>query len=70
MTSIFKAIPKLMELPANRLWTDYDPEADVLYLSFDRPQHATDSIMRDDGVLLRYRDKKLIGVTVFEASKR
>ena len=70
LTSIFKVVPILLGLPANRMWTDYDPEADVLYLSFDRPQHATDSRMRDDGVLLRYRDKKLIGITVFEASRR
>ncbi len=49
---------------------DYDPEADVLYLSFERPQQATDSEMLDNGVLLRYRGRKLVGVTVFEASKR
>jgi len=42
----------------------------VLYVSLERPQKATTSKMRDDGVLLRYRGKKLIGVTVFEASTR
>ena len=39
-------------------WTDYDHEADVLYISFERPQKATDSKLRDDGVLLRYRGKQ------------
>jgi uncharacterized protein YuzE len=48
----------------------YDEEADVLYISFDRPQRATDSEMLDQGILLRYRDEKLVGLTVFEASKR
>ena len=43
----------------NKLWIDYDEEADVLYLSFQRPQKATESEMRDDGVLLRYKRDKL-----------
>ena len=51
-------------------WIDYDKEADVLYLSFDRPQKATDSEMLDNGVLLRYKGEKLVGMTVLEASKR
>jgi uncharacterized protein YuzE len=52
------------------VWIDYDEAADVLYLSFERPQDATNSRMRDDGVLLNYRGRKLVGVTIFEASKR
>jgi uncharacterized protein YuzE len=70
LDQIFKVVPKLVGLPVHRLWTDYDAEADVLYLSFQRPQKTTDSVMRDDGVLLRYRGKKLVRMTVFEASKR
>ena len=37
---------------------------DVLYLSFERPQHATDSVLTQDNVLLRYRGKKLVGITI------
>ncbi len=51
-----------------RFWVDYDREADVLYISFQRPQKATDSKMTDDGILLRYRDNQLVGITVLEAS--
>ena len=51
------------------MWIDYDREADVLYISFKRPQKATDSEMLDNGVLLRYREDELIGITVLEASK-
>ena len=36
----------------NKLWIDYDEEADVLYLSFQRPQKAAECEMLDDGVLL------------------
>jgi hypothetical protein len=42
----------------------------VLYLSFERPQKATDGKMRDDGVLLRYRGKQLVGVTTMAVSTR
>ena len=42
----------------------------MLYLSFEKPQKATDSEMRDDGVLLRYKREKLVGITILEASKR
>jgi len=49
---------------SKRLWVDYDKEADVLYVSFDKPQRATDSVLRKDNILLRYRSKKLIGVTL------
>jgi uncharacterized protein YuzE len=55
----------------HKLWLDYDEEADVLYISLQRPQKATDSIMLDDvGILLSYREEQLVGITVFEASKR
>ena len=50
LTEIFKATPHLIRFPENKLWIDYDKEADVLYLSFNRPQKATDSEMLDNGV--------------------
>ncbi|HEX9734044.1 MAG TPA: DUF2283 domain-containing protein, partial [Thermoanaerobaculia bacterium] len=53
-----------------RFWVDYDEEADVLYISFERPQKASDTEMTDDGLLLRYRGETLVGVTVLEASAR
>jgi len=53
------------------LWVSYDAEADVLYISLQYPQRATDTIMLDDvGVLPSYRGRKLVGITVLEASKR
>ncbi|MBI5302206.1 MAG: DUF2283 domain-containing protein [Chloroflexi bacterium] len=65
-----KHVPGFARLPLQRPWLDYDGEADVLYVSLERPQKATTSKMRDDGVLLRNRGKKLVGITVFEPSKR
>ena len=54
-----------------QMWIDYDQEADVLYVSLKRPQRATDTReLASKGVLLRYRGKELVGVTILEASKR
>lgn len=67
---ILKAIPYLIKLPVRKTWIDYDKEADVLYVSFKRPQKATDSQMLKNGILLRYKDNTLVGVTILNASKR
>jgi len=68
---ISAAVPYLVQFPTRRAWIDYDQEADVLYISLRRPQKATDSeFLEDQGILLRYRGKELVGVTILEASKR
>jgi len=65
-----KAVPLLLEFPAARFWVDYDRDADVLYISFQRPQKATDTTMTEDGILLRHRDDQLVGITILDASTR
>ena len=67
---ILHALPYLIRFPSRRFWVDYDEEADVLYISFRRPQKATDSEMSEEGILLRYRGKELVGVTVLDVSAR
>ena len=58
------------KLPAAKLSLDYDAEADVLYISLKRPQKATRTVdLDDEGVLLRYRGKELVGITVLDASQ-
>ena len=60
----------LEQLPATKLLLDYDKEADVLYLSLQRPQKATKTVeLEDGGILLRYRGSTLVGVTILNASK-
>jgi len=64
------AVPHLIRWPQRKAWIDYDEEADVLYISLKRPQKATDTkFLADRGILLRYRDKELVGVTVLDASR-
>lgn len=70
MHVIAQAVPLLVAFPTTHFWVDYDQEADVLYISFERPQKATDTELTDEGFLLRYRHKQLVGVTVLDASTR
>ena len=68
VSEISAAVPHLIRLPTGHAWIDYDEEADVLYISLKRPQRATDTV-DSNGILLRYRGRELVGVTVLNASK-
>lgn len=70
LARILRAVPVLLGMPERRMSVDYDEEADVLYIAFDRPQRATDSEMRDDGVIVHRRGKRVVGVTILDASER
>ena len=70
VNKILRAVDGLIHLPTHRFWVDYDEEADVLYLSFRRAQRATDSELRDDGVIVRTRGREVVGLTILDASKR
>ena len=67
---ILESLPHLLRLPSKQMWFDFDEEADVLYVSFERPQGATDTEFTDDGVLMRNRGDQLVGMTVLNARKR
>lgn len=65
-----KLVPAVRRSPHSYLWSSYDAEADVLYINFKKPSHATDSEMTDDDILVRYENDEVIGLTVLHASKR
>ncbi len=65
----YKISKLLTKLPNKKLLIDYDEEADVLYINFNNKEQATDSQLIDDSLLLRYKDDKLIGITILNASK-
>ncbi len=67
---IFEALPHIKKTGAKHLWFDFDKEADVLYVSLERPQNATDTDILEDGIFLRHRGKKLVGITITNISKR
>ncbi len=63
-------VPELLRLPYSQVWSDYDEGADVLYLSFEKPQCANDSAMEEDGNIYHYRDSRLVGITLPNARTR
>ena len=65
-----RLLPATLRAPHRFLWSSYDPEADVLYINFKKPSHATDSELTDDDVIVRYEGDQIVGVTVLHASKR
>ena len=70
INEFLKIVPAVQRTPRKYLWSSYDAEADVLYINFKKPSHATDSEITDDDVIVRYENDEVIGLTVLHASKR
>lgn len=68
--NVMDAVPHLRKTHVRHMSLDFDDEADVLYVSFERPQRATDTEEIEPGVLLRTRGRKVVGVTLLDVSKR
>ena len=60
----------ILKMSARQVWIDYDKEADVLYMSFRKPQRAVETIELDDDMLLRKDGEKIVGLTILNASSR
>jgi uncharacterized protein YuzE len=63
-------VPAVLQAPHKYLWSSYDVEADVVYINFKKPSHATDSQITDDDVIVRYEGEEVIGLTILHASTR
>lgn len=61
-------LPNLLGLPERSVWIDYDKKADVLYMSFRRPQRATRTVEVDEDILVRTNGAKIVGITIMNAS--
>jgi uncharacterized protein YuzE len=67
ISRIQKIIPQFVSI-AGQMWIDYDKEADVLYISFSRPQNADSSVM-EGNIVVHRRGDKVVGLTIVNASK-
>ena len=63
-------IPTVKQSTKGYLWSSYDSEADVLYINFKKPSHATDSELTDEDIIIRYEGESIVGITILHASKR
>ena len=59
--------PDIMNI-SPQMWIDFDREADVLYVSFEKPQNADDSKMEGD-IIVHKRKNKIVGLSLLHASK-
>ena len=60
----------MLKLPTQHLWLDYDKQADVLYISFRRPQRATRTVELDQDILVRKDGAQIVGLTILNASTK
>jgi uncharacterized protein YuzE len=60
--------PVLLE--HKNMWSRYDEEADVLYIDFEKPNHADDSELNENDIIVRYFEGKIIGMTILNAKAR
>ena len=59
--------PDIMDI-SPQIWIDLDREADVLYVSFEKPQNADDSEVEGD-IIVHKRKNKIVGLSFLHASK-
>ena len=64
-----KLIPAVLHAPKKYLWSSFDVEADVLYINFKKPSHATESELTSNDIIVRYVGKEVVGVTILNATK-
>ena len=58
------------EVLKEKIELDYDPEGDVLYISFGEPQAADDADISEDDIIVRTRAGKIVGLTILNARAR
>lgn len=68
--SCLALVEDIFKLPGDHVWIDYDRGANVLYLSFRKPQRATKTVEADNDILVRKDGNKIVGITILNASAR
>jgi uncharacterized protein YuzE len=70
VNEIYQILLHIKKMGEKHIWFDFDEEADVLYVSFERPQNASDTDVLEDGTFLRLRGEKIVGLTIMNVSQR
>lgn len=70
LSKLQSILPQILALSQTKrsICIDYDKEADVLYISFQKPQQATDTDIVSDDILIRKRKNEIVGITIMHAS--
>ncbi len=70
LDQVLTFVPQVLQLHQKNIWLSYDEEADVLYLNFKKPNHADDSELLKNDVIVRYEGEEVVGMTIMNASKK
>ncbi len=55
----------------NKIWFEYDHQNDILYINFGlEVEEADESFLTEDNIVVRIKDNKVIGLTVFDFMRR
>jgi uncharacterized protein YuzE len=61
---------EIVTMPLGKMDLEYDKRADVLYIQFSPETTADDSELTDNDIIIRYKNKKIVGLTVLHFSER
>jgi len=61
---------EVVALRAEKMEVEYDKEADVLYISFSPGTPSDDSELTDNDIIIRYKNRRIVGLTVLHFSER
>lgn len=61
---------EIVALSTQSVDVEYDEKTDVLYISFSPDSRADDSELTENDVLIRYKNGKIIGLTILHFSQR
>ncbi len=55
----------------DKIWFEYDSQNDILYINFGLDiEEADESFLTEDNIVIRLKNGKVIGITVFDFMRR
>lgn len=67
--SAVKRLRDLRIASLEELWIEYDKQNDILYINFGK-EEPDESIMLEDNVEVSIRGDRIVGIAIYEFSKR
>ncbi len=66
-----KEVKEYVIADINKIWFEYDQQNDILYINFGlEVEEADESFLTEDNIVVRIKDNKVIGLTVFDFMRR
>jgi uncharacterized protein YuzE len=66
---VLEILSRQVNVPDGPRWFRYDEEADTLYVRFTKTPCSDHSELTDEGLIVDYKGKEIVGLTVVGASE-